>query len=201
MSLRPYSHTVCPPWQGNPPKHLSAGTQPQPWLAEVTRNASSTWLLGLGLWVGFFLLAYGSDEHPSLHHCLWREKSPKTCPPGFSSVLHSWLNDENHALQWKVAAEKRLSRKSFSDTDSQILGNILLQIPTESNLWAGYSSPPAPSSVSHQMVAHKEQFQKKTKLVYPTKKHSKTQIYKTKQKTDCCSPLPFPPMVCFALQC
>lgn len=146
MSPRPYSHTVCPPWQGNSPKHLSAGTQPQPWLAEVTRNASSTWLLGLGLWgVFFFLLAYGSDEYPSLHHCLSWEKSPKTCPPSFfSSVLHSWLNDENHGLQWKVAAEKWLSRKSFSDMDSQILGNILLQIPTEPNLWAGYSSPPSP---------------------------------------------------------
>lgn len=93
----------------------------------------------------FFLLAYGSDEYPSLHHCLSWEKSPKTCPPSFfSSVLHSWLNDENHGLQWKVAAEKWLSRKSFSDMDSQILGNILLQIPTEPNLWAGYSSPPSP---------------------------------------------------------
>jgi len=142
MSPRPYSHTIWPPWQGNSPKHLSPGAQPHLWLAEVTTKCMQHVAFGCGLFLFFLPLLVANAEPPSPYHCLSGEKSPTTCPPCFfSSVLCSWLNNKNHALQGKVAAEGRLSGKSFPDMDSQILGNIPPQIPSESNLWAGYIFP------------------------------------------------------------
>lgn len=191
-SLQPY---CTPSLARELPKHLSPGTQPQLWLAEVTRNASSTWLLGLG--VGFFACLWwcGSAEHPSPCHCLSWEKSPTTCPPGFfSSVLHSWLNEKSVPCKGKWLPKRDWAERVFLTRTHKYLETSHRRYSQSLTYELGtFPPPPGSSSVSHQLGAHWEQFWKKTKLVYPSKKHSKTKICKRKQKTDCCSRPPFPP--------
>lgn len=64
------------------------------------------------------------------------------------------------ALQGKVAAEERLSGKSFPDTDSQILGNIPPQYPQSLTYEVGKFPPPPPTFISFSsMGAHWEKFQ------------------------------------------
>lgn len=159
---------LCPPWQGHSPKSLSPGTQPQPRLAQVTRNTSGTWLLGLEL---------------AFSACLWHcwtlkplslpvmGKTPNIPPCWLLLLGPSFLSEQQNPRRgrefscWREQAGKVLLMQTHKYSQTHRVWPMS---------WVQVFFNPS-SLVYHQMRAHWEKFWKKIKLVYPSKKWTRGQ--------------------------
>lgn len=161
---------LCPPWQGDSPKPLSFQVHSHDHhLAQVTRNTSGTWLLGLGwvfsacLWQWWTLKALflpvmlKTPNNPSCWLLLFGPSSP-------AEQQNSCFGKGEGKSAAEETEQKKLSLYRLTNTNKQSLSYELGKM---------FFTPS--SLVYRWMRAHWEQFWKKTKLVYPSEKWERGQ--------------------------